>query len=932
MLLILALFGLFNPTTARAQLVVSGVVKDGKDGSAIDAVNITLTPFRDSLRNYGGITGAGGFFSIQIPPGLYRATFNFVGYQTFDTIIGSKADNINLGTILLFEEAKDLKTAVVEAKIKPVTQNNDTTEFNARSFKVNQNATAEDLVKKMPGITQENGVIKAQGEEVKKVLVDGREFFGDDASMALKNLPAEVIDRVQVFDRMSDQSRFTGFDDGNSQKALNIITRPGMNNGTFGKLYGGYGTEKHYESGLSLNKFKGFQRISLLGMSNNINQQNFSSQDLMGVFGNTGQRRWGGPGGGGRPGSYGSSGMDASGFMVGQQGGISATSNTGINYSNMFGKKVSLNASYFFNYTDNAFANKITRNYFVSDGESQTYTESTANNTFNYNHRVAVRMEITADSSNSIILSPRFSLQQAMVNNSLDGVTRLKDLLLNSSLTKNRSESEGYYGSNSVLWVHKMKKPGRNYSLQVNNDFNNSNANGKLLAANSYQSLQTLLQQQNSSLNRSQVHAVTLTYSEPIGSKLTLMLNINPSVALSSNNKQTFSYDTLTGIYSVVDSVLSSNFDNKTISNRLGGNIRYKGARAEFFTGIYLQQVNLISDQTFPRYLGVDKVFRNVLPMGMFRYNFSNTRTLRIFSRSWTQTPQLSQLQTVVNNSNPLLLSTGNANLKQQVSYMLVGRFNTSNTGNASSFQLYLYAQNARNYIANSSLIATSDTVVNNDIALRRGAQLAMPVNLSGYWNLRSVATWAFPVKKIKSNLSFNAGATYNKIPGLVNGLINNANTYNVNSGFVLGSNISKDLDFMFTYSLNYNWVFNSILPAQNNNYLVQNGLAKINYTYKNRLVLTSDLNMNRYNGLSVTFNQQIWLWNAGVAYRFLKSRNAEIRLIAFDILKQNRAITRTVYETYIEDANTTVLTRYLMLSAVYNIRNFKPMKAPAAK
>jgi hypothetical protein len=257
--------------------------------------------------------------------------------------------------------SQDLATVVITSTIAPATQKADTLQINASQYKVNPDASTEDLVRKMPGITIENGVVKAQGENVQKVTIDGRELFGDDATAALRNLPAEVVDKIQVFDRLSDQAQFSGVDDGNTTKGINIVTKANMRNGQFGRVFAGYGTDGRYAAGGNTTLLKENRRISIVGNFNNTNQQNFSQQDLLGVTSSTGGggfRGGGGGGGGGRPqgggggrpqggggGNFG--GGNTGNFLVGQQNGINRTNAFGINYSDIWNKNVTVTGSYF---------------------------------------------------------------------------------------------------------------------------------------------------------------------------------------------------------------------------------------------------------------------------------------------------------------------------------------------------------------------------------------------------------------------------------------------------------------------------------------------------------------------------------------------------------------------------------------------------------
>ncbi|MBC7892706.1 MAG: carboxypeptidase regulatory-like domain-containing protein, partial [Sphingobacteriaceae bacterium] len=288
---------LLFPAAHAQTFPVGGALRDG-NGNPLIGVTVVFNPLADSTKRDGIVTDTAGRFSFPLSPGAYRLRASFIGYQPFETTVRVDSQAVELGNLRLFENASQLAEVTVTGQQLRVEMKGDTTQFNAGAYKVNPDATAEDLIKKLPGITLENGAVKTQGEDVKRVLIDGKPFFGDDASLALRNLPAEVIDKIQVFDRLSDQSQFTGFDDGNTDKTINIVTRPGRNNGQFGKVYAGLGSDGRYAAGANTNLFKGDRRISVLGLFNNINQQNFSSQDLLGALGGSSGGGRGGAGGG----------------------------------------------------------------------------------------------------------------------------------------------------------------------------------------------------------------------------------------------------------------------------------------------------------------------------------------------------------------------------------------------------------------------------------------------------------------------------------------------------------------------------------------------------------------------------------------------------------------------------------------------------------
>ena len=280
---------------------ITGKVLDEKDASSLPGVTIVVSKSGDSSAVRGGITDADGNFEIRgFEPGAYTLRLEYTGYAPARRRITIADRDAETGAIKMRTRDNELKSVTVKENQIRAEQKGDTAQFRADAFKTHPDAIAEDLVTKMPGVTSDNTGVKVNGENVQQVYVDGKPFFGTDPTLALKNMPAEIVDKIQVFDKLSDQAMFTGFDDGNSQKTMNIVTKKGKSEGTFGKLYAGYGTDERYTAGGNINIFHGEQKISILGMSNNINMQNFSSEDLLGVTGGGGGRNRGGSGRGNR--------------------------------------------------------------------------------------------------------------------------------------------------------------------------------------------------------------------------------------------------------------------------------------------------------------------------------------------------------------------------------------------------------------------------------------------------------------------------------------------------------------------------------------------------------------------------------------------------------------------------------------------------------
>jgi hypothetical protein len=921
LLLVTGLFLFYVSLAFGQSFQLKGVILDNKDNSPLIGVSIILTPKNDSTSKKGGVTYLDGKFQINnLSQGIYTLRANYLGYNMLQTSVNINAANVDLGTLKMTQDAIMLKDVIVEGKQVRVQQNGDTTQFNAGAYKTNPDATAEDLLQKMPGVTSENGSAKVHGESVQQVLVDGKPFFGDDPNVALKNLPAEVIDKIQVFDKASDQSEFTGFNDGNTSKTINIITKKGKNKGQFGKIYAGYGTDNRYTAGGNINFFNGNRRISVIGLSNNINQQNFSADDLLGISsGNSGRGRSRNMGGG-------RGGSDAGNFLVGQQGGIATTHSIGINYSNEFGKKIKLSGSYFFNKSLNDNFTILSREYITNQDSGFVYNENSNANSDNLNHRFYLRFDYNIDSSNSIIFTPRFNLTDNFSVSNLLGRS-----IDNENAEISRTESDydagnfGYSLNGNLLYRHKFAKAGRTISLNIGGDVNEKNGNANLNSRNWYNYFEdsTYIDQNILTSSNSKGANGNLTYTEPLDSTSQLMFSYAPSVTLSNSNKETSNFDFVNNMYSGLDSALSNRFDNSYITNRAGISYRRNKTKYSLMAGLNYQYSVLEGDQLYPTNFTVKKKFSNVLPQAMYNYKFSKTKNLRVMYRTSTNAPSISQLQNVIDNNNTLLLRSGNPDLKQSFTHTLMNRYGATNTQKGTSFLFYILGNYTQNYIGNSTFIATQDSVLSKGILLNRGSQLSRPANLDGYWSLRTFLTYGLPITFIKSNMNLNTGFTYNQTPALINNKTNFANNYNFNQGVVLSSNISDKIDFTISYTANYSIVKNTLQKQSDNNYFSQNSAVRLNWIPYKGLVLNTTLNHTLYSGLASGIDNDFLLWNASVGYKFLKDQSLEAKISVYDLLKENNSISRNVTETYIEDSETNVLNRFFMFTLTYNLRKF---------
>lgn len=930
---------LFSFLSANGQVYsIKGHVVDSKDAGVLTGVSVIVKGKTDTTFKSGVTTDANGDFDLDnLVPGTYSLQLRYISYKTLRRIVEIKDKNEVLATLQLEPLSKELKGVTVAGKQIRAEQKGDTSQFNADAYKTNPDATAEDLAAKMPGITSDNTGVKVNGETVQQVLVDGKPFFGTDPSLALKNLPAEVIDKIQVFDKLSDQSLFTGFDDGNAQKTMNIITRRNKSEGVFGKVYAGYGTDDRYIAGGNMNFFDGDRRITLLGLTNNINQQNFSQEDILGISS-------GGQGRGGRGGNGGLGGRNGGGgnnnFMVGQQGGITATNSFGLNYSNIWGKKVKVSGSYFFNGTNNQNLSDLSRTYFAGQSATGTtiYNDSSIAEAINTNHRFNLRMEYNLDSANSITFSPSLSLQQNNTTNTDSAKTTLADVLQSATQNTTTANNMGYNTAANLLYQHKFGKPRRTISLNVNGSLNEKSGDGTNYSNNAYYGtvINNVNRNQQYDLYNNGVSLSTnLTYTEPVGKKGQLQLSYNPSYNQSNSDKQTFNKNTATGDYTNRDTLFSNQYSNTYITQRGGVSYRIgeRERKSNLNIGVNVQQATLEGQQTFPREVYLTKSFVNILPNVFYNYRGADGLNLRVNYRTNTNAPSIAQLQNVIDISNPLLLKTGNADLKQSYEHTFMVRYGFTKAKTGRNFFLNLYANKTYDYIGTAVYIPSQDSLYTDPVAktsilVNKGSQLSRPVNLDGYFNSRFFVTYGMPLTFIKSNINVNAGFNYNSTPGLINTVLNKADNYIPSFGVVLSSNVSEQLDFTLSYTGNYNIVNNTIQSQSNNNFFNHAATFRINWIFLKNFVFNTNITNNYYTAFSGTGPQSYYLWSAYVGYKMMKKR-LEVRASVYDLLNQNTSITRNVTETYIEHANTNVLKQYFMLQLTYTVRKFKSGAPP---
>lgn len=904
-------------------VTVSGVLQDQKGQGIMGATIRLLHPLGELVQ--GQVSDEKGRFELKnVTQGGYIIELAFLGYETRRQEIEIKQKPLQLGSLILVERSLQLDAVEVKEKAPTATQNEDTIQYNATAFKVMKDANADDLIGKMPGMQVEGGQIKAQGETVGRVLVDGKPFFGNDPSATLKNLPAEVIDKIQVFDQGSEQAQFSGVQDGNTVKTINIVTKSDMRAGQFGKVYAGYGTEDRYQAGGNINFFKGTSRISLIGMANNINMQNFASEDILGVLGTSGGQRGPSMLGGRGQFRYNSEAQD---FLVNASGGITNTYAGGVNYSDTWGKKTEVSASYFFNQGDNTLNNQFIRNFISAENSGPVFQSEEDNSSVNINHRFNMRLEYKMDSMNMFIYKPRITYQSNRGQALAHSDTRASGIRQNESLTDKKTKLNGLTIDNELVWRHRFSKPKHTLSITATGGISPRNGNTSLLAESRFffPNAITDTLDQRTYLDNEKFNASGMAdYTLPVSEKVQLLGQYKYSYQQEESALLTNEYDELTGTYSLLNDVLSNRFVSNFNTHNGAAGVSYSpNYNFNITTRMHYQNALLANARSLPQNFLNEKSFSNWLPFLSIRYSFDKQRNIRLFYRSSAQMPNLDQLQNVLNNQNPLQLRYGNPDLKQSVTHSLFTRYQATLPAKSQTFFIMGRIAFTEDQIINSTWVNETPENIPGITELPSGAQLIIPVNISGAWQGRSFMTYGLPLSFLKSNMNLDASYQFTQNPGMLNGSKFVSQNQMISGGVVISSNVSDKLDFLLSYRPSWNIVRSTVTAITNQSFLNQTSMLRVNWQTWAGIVIRSDVQYIRNGGLADGFNQNFVLWNAALGKKVFRNERGEVAIAVNDILLQNRNINRQVTEVWLEDTWTNALTRFVMLSFTYNIRNF---------
>ncbi len=966
---------------------VRGYVVDKTNSSPLIGATVSVKGADDRVR--GDVADKKGQFLIaNLPAGNYTMQLRSLGYTEMKKTITIKAnDTLDLHTVGLTPTAVLTNTVEVEAAQIRGEQKGDTSEFNAKAFKTDKNGTAEDLIKKMPGVDIDaTGTVKAQGENVQQVLVDGKPFFGNDPATTLKTLPSDIIDKVQIYDQASDQAQFTRFDDGVRNKTLNVITKADKRVGVFGKLSAGYGTDSRYNLNGNINVFNGDQRISLLAMANNVNEQNFSIQDIIGAMGggNNSYMRMAGrsmamftTSGGGKSSAPRGPGSNND-FTISPNDGISKSAGIGLNYSDQFGSSFGVSGSYFYNRTTTEQNQNVNRTYITNNEVSQTNPQSNQGVVTNINNRLNIRADYSIDSMNSILLSPRFTWQSNdnSSNSNSSIFSGSTGSALSNSVTSSLSNGSAYNLGTDLLYRLRFATVGRTFSASLSSAFRNSDSKSTNTSdvtlffpdstINLYQDVPTD--------GKTTTLSANLAYTEPIATNHQLQLSYNISNTSNSSNRFTYNLDSLGNEVLPALTLLSSQATSQYLTQRPGLSYRFSilpnpdsanaafdpltmmgrggpggghggpGGRMlsmmggaigtwTFGIGADYQMATLANDQSYPTSFSSTHQYYNILPNFSLVARPTATSNVRLIYRTSTNAPSSSQLQDVIDNSDPLHLSRGNSALKPEYTHTIFANYGEFNIATATGLFLMAHLNLTQDHIISSTYTHGVAPFLNDTLPV--GSQFSMPVNHDGYMNVNSFLVYSFVLelwRGFKLNMNTNVGGMYTHDITLIDSATNYANTLTFTPSIGFSSNISEYTDFSLSARTAYSTLKNTLQQSLNSNYTTTTLIARGTFIshdssdWFDGWLCSMDFNYIVTSGLSSSYNTAVPLLNFGIGKRFLDQR-AEIKLSVFDALNKNNTISRTTGSGYFDDTQTQVLHRYLMLTLTYNLRSFMGAK-----
>ena len=910
-------FLLLISTISFAQnTVVKGSIKDNESKSPIENAVVMLLHPKDSVIIAFCRTSKNGDFELnsnQAGDQILLITHPLYA-EYIDDINLNKSNNIP--SIKLTSKSKLLETIIVKSggamKIK-----GDTTIYTADSFNVSANANVEELLKKLPGIqVDKNGDIKAMGEKVEKVLVDGEEFFGDDPGMAVKNLRADAVKEVQVFDKKSDQATFTGIDDGKTQKTINLKLKEDKKKGYFGKISSSGGpandVTNRFNNNLMFGSFKGKRKFSAFLLNGNTGQDGLSWQDRN-KYGGTDDQSFE---------MYDEDGIFSFSFSniggdeevnINTQNGFIRNINAGLQYSNKWNDKHNLNFSPKYNLQD--YSNINTNHTVTQLGDSVlNQNATTTNNTYRYNIKNSLTYDFKIDTSNSLKVTVKANYYNTESSDLYESSTiGGNEVRKNSSTRITKLNYEKNALTSNLLFKHKFNKARR--TLSISTDYNSiaTNSSNKLISDNVFYNLTDSLAVKQDQISVSDKSSAKIsskaTYTEPLNKKWSMEMAYELGINKGINNQSTFEVDSSTNTYTKEISLLSNNFDQTITTHTPSAkfSFNYKKTKLNFGSGIGITNFDLLDKTKNIDYI---RKYTNFFPNATFVYTYKSNHTFRINYKGYNTQPTINQLQPLVNNNNLFSKYVGNPYLKPSFSNSL----SITNNG-------YVFLKNMWNY-QNLNVTYTQNSITNNrTINAITGNTETQPINTDGNISISSWAGVGFKHKKTDVDVQLNIQTSYSRFADVINSQKSFSNT--ANGGFDFTLNKSKkdkyDISVSNTYSYNYN---KNAQSATTNKFLSTNLNVDGTIYYKKEWSLTTNyeyIGRGKINAFIGHINNH--LVNLRLQKTF-KKNEFTVFVKVQDLLNQNISIDRYFYaNTFVEDENQR-LKRYYLLGFAWDFKN----------
>lgn len=890
--------------SAQSTFSISGKIKDDA-GEAIVGGSVMLLHAADSILQSYSLTNAEGKYSFKnVPAGNYvlKALFNKHQPKMQLVSLEGEGKEMDLGTLTLTPIASQIEEVEITDERIPIRIKGDSIEYDAKAFSTQPNDNVEELIKKLPGMEVDGeGNIKAQGETVTKILVDGKEFFGDDPKVASKNLPAEAIDKVQVFDKKSDVAEYTGMDDGVRTRTINLALKEDYKTGYFGNVMAGYGTKDRYETKANLNRFGKKSQLSVLGQLNNTNQQGFSFQDYMSFVGGV-RNLMNSSGGSANDLGINLSSDPTNGYFTTGAGGLNA------NFD--ISPKTQITTSYFYNYLQKDIFRDAWKQTILESGSYLT-EESGNQQDKNANHRGSLYIKQDLDSLTRISLRSTISFNSTISEVFNTTTSTIPSGNSNTSVQDYYSNGDLVNSNSTLNLLHRYKKKGRSSTLVGTFQLNPQSKEGLLSSYNSYYSNSALLRMDTISQDQIQdqgamTYGARLGHTEPIGNRHAFEGYLDYEANNNTLDKNFFDLDA-NGENPVENLALSNNYSSVFAYQKAGLNWKYYTKQLTLTTGAAIQNSTL-DGEVFSTGAIIQKQFLNILPNVSLRYRPKNSKTLRIDYRPRINAPTITQLQPVPDNSNPLNIILGNPDLRAEYAHNLRLNYNVFDQFSFSNFFIGINGTYTQNKISQRTTV---------DSLLRQTTQ---PVNVANDLNIRTFASFGTPIRKLGIKTSIDYNSTISRSIVFINASENYVNRFTNGGRFKVENKKKTNYDAQIGLSLSHTLTLYQESSQADQSYLNSTAFAEVSAFLPKGFIVMTGFDYSVYSGAGFTGNQTVPLWRAYVSKKVFKNQRGLIKIAAFDLLNRNVGITRNAQINYLQEEQINTLSRYFLGSFTYSI------------